>query len=220
MQRNIVQLRQLLAERFPHLRLSFDPHSPLPVCPSGLAHLDRALRGGFASSALTEIIADQPASGSSLLVISLLRQAALNHQFVALIDGTDSFDPCPIEPALLSHLLWVRCRNAEEALKAADLVLRDRNLPLAILDLQMNPLAQLRKIPATVWYRWQRIVEHHATTLLVLSPKPIVAGAHAKVFLQTRFNLDAFQKDFSTLADAVSFEIVERPDAERIRASA
>ena len=220
MQRNIVQLRQLLAERFPHLRLSLDPHSQLAVCPSGLSHLDLALRGGFASSALTEIVVDQPAAGSSVLVLSLLRQAALNHQFVALIDGMDSFDPCPILPALLSHLLWVRCRNAEEALKAADLILRDRNLPLAILDLQMNPLAQLRKIPATVWYRWQRLVEHNNTTLLVLSPKPIVAGAHAKVFLKTRFDLDAFQKDFAALADAISFEIVERPDAERIRASA
>ena len=50
---------------------------------------------------------------------------------------------------VLSRLLWVRCRGAAEAMKAADLILRDGNLPLVLLDLAGNPPAQFWDIPAT-----------------------------------------------------------------------
>lgn len=220
MQPNIVQLRQLLTDRFPHLRLACERSSPEAGWPSGIPSLDAALPGGFARSAITEIVSSQRAAGSALVVVSLLQQAFLHHQFVALIDGADSFDPCPLPSSLLERLLWVRCQNVEEAMKAADLVVRDRNLPIVLLDLQINPLSQLRKIAAPVWYRWQRIVEQTATTLLVMTPQPIVSGAHTKVFLKTRFNLDALAKTSEELVSAISCEVADRHDAERIHASA
>ena len=49
-------------------------------------------------------------------------------------------------------MLWVRCAAREEALKATDLLLRDRNFPLVVLDLKLNPIKQLRKIPTSTWF--------------------------------------------------------------------
>ena len=50
-------------------------------------------------------------------------------------------------------------RNALDAVKAVDLLLRDGNFPLVVLDLVLNDSAELRKIPQTNWYRLQRLVE-------------------------------------------------------------
>jgi multidrug efflux pump subunit AcrA (membrane-fusion protein) len=69
------------------------------------------------------------------------------------------------EAADLSRLLWVRCRQASEALQAADILLRDRNFPLVVLDLKLNPSTQLRRIPGTVWHRFGRLLEQQRTAL-------------------------------------------------------
>ena len=69
-----------------------------------------------------------------MLLRALLRQSHRARQWMALIDGRDSFDPAGVEAPVLSRLFWVRCQTAEEALKAADLLLRDRNFPLVVLD--------------------------------------------------------------------------------------
>src|SRR3954466_1963614 len=146
---NIVQLRQLLRKKFPGLRTRADE---LPVkkrdgWASGIAVLDARLGGGFPKSAISEVIAPHRGSGSALLLLQLLRRAAKQNQFVALVDGLNSFDATIVEQHSLDHLLWLRCHTADEAVKATDLVLRDGNLPIVLLDLALNPDAQLRKIP-------------------------------------------------------------------------
>jgi hypothetical protein len=59
--------------------------------------------------------------------------------------------------SILRQLLWMRCTKALEAVKAADLLLRDGNFPLVIVDLILNSPEELRKIPQTTWYRLQRL---------------------------------------------------------------
>src|SRR5436190_6560535 len=127
---NIIQVRQLLREKFPGLRMRADE---LPVqtrdgWASGIPKLDEQLCDGFPRSAISEVIAPRRGCGSALLLLQLLRRAATANQFTALVDGLDSFDAATVEQNTLSHLLWIRCQNAEEAIKATDLVLRDGNL--------------------------------------------------------------------------------------------
>ena len=110
-------------------------------------------------------------------------RAAFLRQFAAVIDGRDSFDAAALEPSTLSRLLWIRCHTAEEAVKAGDLVLRDGNLPVVLLDLALNPVAELRKIPAPTWYRFQRIVEQSTATFIVLTPQALIAPAEVRVTL-------------------------------------
>src|SRR5205823_130630 len=121
---------------------------------TGLSNLDELLGGGLPLGGITEVTSSR---GGGLLLISLLASARKSNSFVALTDGRDSFDPSESSEQMLARLLWVRCQTTAEAVKAADLILRDGNLPLVILDLRSNPVEELRKIPATTWYRLQRV---------------------------------------------------------------
>src|SRR6185369_11459066 len=122
--------------------------------------------------------------------------------------GQDSLDVTQIGEDL-SRLLWVRCRSAGEALKAADLLLRDSNLPLVLLDLAANPLAQLRKISATTWYRFQRILEPTSTVCLVLTPRAMVSPARTRVVLHSRFSLDVLESEPAELLRELKVEVTE-----------
>jgi hypothetical protein len=214
----IIQLRQLLREKFPGLRTRADE---LPVkardgWASGIAKLDEQLGGGFPKSAISEIIAPKRGCGSALLLLQLLRRAAATNQFSALVDGLDSFDAATVEQNTLSHLLWIRCHNADEAIKATDLVLRDGNLPVVLLDLALNPDAQLRKIPAPTWYRFQRIVEESTATFIVLTPRAMISPAHVRVTLRSRFALEHVEVDQVKLTLALDFEVSETQGREDV----
>ena len=193
----------------PGLRTAADelPVKASKSWPTGLPQLDELLRGGLPQSAVTEIVARSRTCGSALLISSLLHRSAEVRQLAALIDGQDSLDVTPLEPEILSRLLWVRCHSADEALKAADLLLHDGNLPLVLLDLVLNPAAQLRKIPATTWYRLQRIIEETSVALVALTPRPIIGPAQVRITLSSHFGLDALDCDQGELARELKMEV-------------
>lgn len=208
---NVIQLRQLLREKFPGLRTRADE---LAVKRrdgwlSGIAKLDASLGGGFPKSAINEIIAPRRSCGSALLLTQLLRRAASQNQFTALVDGRDSFDAAAAEQSTLSRLFWIRCHNGEEAVKAADLVLRDGNFPVVLLDLVLNPIAELQRIPAPTWYRFQRIVEESTATFVVLTPRAMIAPAAVRLTLRARFGLGAVETDQGKLTLELDFDVVE-----------
>ncbi len=214
---NIIQLRQLLKEKMPEVRLSLEelPSQRQNHWATGLARIDEPLHGGLPKGALTEIAAPHRSSGSALLLHTLMRKAADENQIVALVDGNDSFDVTDVEETILTRLLWVRCHSAEEALKAADLLLRDRNVPLVLLDLIANPLAQVRRVPATTWFRFQRIVEQSSTVCIVFTPQPMVSPARARITLpSTRFSLEVLDRESEELVSELKLEV---SDARRAR---
>lgn len=224
---NVIQLRQLLKEKMPALRLSLEelPSQRLNHWPTGLPPIDAPLHGGLPKGALTEMIAAQRGSGSALLRNALLARAAQEKQIVALIDGNDSLDVTAMDETVLSRLIWVRCHSAEESLKAADLLLRDRNVPLVFLDLISNPVAQIRRIPATTWFRFQRIVEQSSMVCVALTPQPMISPAQARItLLPTRFSLNALERGSEELLAELNLEVSDarrsRELNERIRHSA
>ena len=180
----IIDLRTLLAERFPQ-----EPLPPADRLITGLPVFDETLGGGLTKGAITELISTPPNAGSASIIAALLQRACRERYFIALIDGRDSFDPQSIGGAALRHLLWVRCRKASEAMQAADLLLRDGNFPLVILDLVLNPLAELGRIPPSNWYRLQRLVEPAPTAFLVLTPRSMISSAQWKLALENRWTL-------------------------------
>jgi len=214
----VVQLRQLLREKFPGLATHIDerPVHGRAGWPTGIAKLDERLRGGFPRSAISEVIAPRPGCGSALLLLQLLRRAASRNQFTALVDGHDSFEAAAVEQGTLAHLLWIRCHNADEAVKATDLVLRDGNLPVVLLDLALNPAAELRKIPAPTWYRFQRIVEQSTATFIVLTPRAMISPAEVRVTLRSRFNLSAVEADPLKLTRELDFDVSEARASEEL----
>jgi hypothetical protein len=187
--RKIVDLRNLLAERFS--ATSTPPARDELI--TGLDVLDQisALRKGV----ITELISSRPSAGSALLIHCLLHVAQRKRFFLALLDGHDSFDVQSASPAALAHLFWIRCENAAQAIKAADLLLRDGNFPLVILDLILNAAEELRRIPATSWYRLQRLVEASPTAFLVMSRHNLVPSASTKLVLENEWHLADLQND-------------------------
>jgi hypothetical protein len=195
----IIDLRKLLAERFPHPAVT-----TVTRLLTGLPFLDQLTGSGLPRGALTELIspARSPArtgAGSASLIQALIHGAYRDNYFAALIDGRDSFDPCGLDNESLRCLLWVRCRQASEAFKAADLLLRDGNFPLVIVDLVLNTPEELRKIPQTNWYRLQRLVELVPTACLVLTRYEMVGSAQLKLVLENSWNLETLEKQ-----DAIS----------------
>src|SRR5438552_15281170 len=101
----IIDLRNLLANRF--------PHAPMPAgtrLVTGLSFLDQTIGGGLPKGAITELISPQVSAGSASLIHALIqpqRGAVVPDvpRPVALIDGRDSFDPQPLGNACLRHLL-------------------------------------------------------------------------------------------------------------------
>lgn len=179
------QLRELLSEKFPAA-----PLKPAGILPTGLSSLDEA-EGGLRKGAITELVG--PLSAGGLFIENMLGVLLRQQCCAALVDAGGSFDPCGCYPMALRRLLWVPCKDAEQAMKVTDLLLRDGNLPLVVLDLQMTGERQLRRIAASTWHRFQRLLEPVNTTLVVLSNKPMVEAAQVRVSAKVSTGL-AFMK--------------------------
>jgi len=190
----IIDLRKLLAERFPHLAVTTATRLF-----TGLPFLDQPTGGGLPRGAITELISLRTSAGSASLIHAFIHRAYRDNYLVALIDGRDSFDPCGLYNDFLRCLLWIRCSKASEAIKAADLLLRDGNFPLVIVDVVLNSPEELRKISQTNWYRLQRLVELAPTACLVLTRYEMVGSAQLKLVLENSWNLETLEKQ-----DAIS----------------
>jgi hypothetical protein len=193
----IIQLQELLAARG-----LTTVERPRERFLAGWAGLDAAAGGGLPKGDLAELNCRH--GGAALAVAELLQAAERQRHFVALLDGSDSFDLESVSPAALARLLWVRCRNATEAVKAADLVLRDGNLPLVVLNLRS--CTDVGRIPSQAWYRLQRIVEQSGCTLVVLTPRPSVTSARVRLTLHRRFSMDDLDRELTELVEGVTFE--------------
>jgi hypothetical protein len=194
----LAALRHLLAERFPSA-----PRTAGRVLATGLAALDAAT-GGLPLSAITEVVCAAPSCGGHLLLAQLLAVTRAARTRVALIDGHDEFDPASLPPDLLAHLVWVRCAGAAEALAAADLLARDANFALVVLDLRRASVGELRHIPAPTWYRLQRAVEGADLALLVATPRPVVPSAQLRLLLATSLPATALDAERPALAAALA----------------
>lgn len=143
--------------------------------PAGIPEID-SLTGGLPRGGLTEICGTS-CSGRTSLLISALASRTADAEVCAFIDGRDAFDPHSAEAAgvKLNQLLWVRCRNIDQALRSADLLLQSGGFGLVALDLADIPPETVRHVPLNVWFRFRRAVEDTPTIFLVVEQEP-----HAK----------------------------------------
>ena len=142
---------------------------------AGISEID-FLAGGLPRGSLTEICGP-PCSGRTSLLLSALASRTAHQEVCALVDGRDAFDPYSAEAAgvELKQLLWVRCRNIDQAFRATDLLIQGGGFGLIALDLSDIPPETVRYVPLNAWFRFRRAVEDTPTILVVLSQEP-----HAK----------------------------------------
>jgi hypothetical protein len=198
------ELRALVAEKFPQASRSQEGRLPI-----GCKTFDQ--KGGLLRGAVTEVCGS--IAGGGLLLTAVVDAAVRDGFFVGLIDAADSFEPSDWMDEHLSRILWVMCGSAGPAIRAADILLRDGNLPVVVLDLQMLPMSQLQCIPASTWHRFQRVIEPTATVLTVMTPQPVVEGAAARMAIRTDLTLDAMHLPRPALWEHLDVQIFERGTA-------
>jgi len=175
---------------------------------TGIDHFDRALGGGLPTGVLCEFVASAPSSGGQTVLLHLLEEARKERRFAALVDGANAFDPQTAPPALIEHLLWVRCRSVEQALRAADVLLRDENLGMVIVDLRDCAGWALKRTRSTVWYRLQRLAGRWEGTLVVFTPRPMIPSAQIRVAFAGRLSAVQCDANLAEVARGLEFDVL------------
>jgi hypothetical protein len=207
----ITSLRQLLAERFPTARRAAGR-----VWATGIPAVDEPAGGGLPIGALTEIVCTAPSCGGYLLLGQLLTASRTQRQRAALVDTSDNFDPGSFPADQLAHLVWVRgLGDVPAALAATDLLARDANLGLVVLDLRHASATALRRMPATLWYRLQRAVEGTDLALVVETPRALVPSAQLRFELQQPFTLATLEEERPLLMTRLTPQIARQRRSER-----
>ncbi|HKD64969.1 MAG TPA: hypothetical protein VKB40_13135 [Candidatus Acidoferrales bacterium] len=139
---------------------------------AGIPEID-ALTGGLPRGGVTEICGS-PCSGRTSLLVSALASRTAQAEVCALVDGRDAFDPHAAAAAgvELKRLLWVRCRNIEQALRSTDLLLQSGGFGMIAVDLSDILPATVRHVPLNAWFRFRRAVEDTPTILMLLEQEP------------------------------------------------
>jgi hypothetical protein len=194
----IIELRQILAERYPQ-----PTGSSSFYLPTGWSPIDSLLGGGLRKGAITQLLVPNLSSGGALVLHEIIEAMQDASQYVALIDSLDSFEPIADHPLLL----WIRCHTVLQTLKATDLLLRDGNLSLVILDFKGNSSQELGKIPGSTWHRFQRIVEGTRSSLLAITRHPIVNSSQITISTMNRLHIDDLSTHRTDLVKSISLEI-------------
>lgn len=197
----LAALRALVEEKFPQA-----PLAPAGRVLTGCPLLDK--QGGLRKGSVTEICGS--AVGGQMILSTLLDTAVREGFFIGMIDGANAFNPADWSPAQLGRMLWVMAGKAEAALKAADLLLRDGNLPVLLLDLQIVPARQLSRIPASTWHRFQRVIEQSATILAVLTPEPMIEGAPTRIVTRAEVTLASMNRPRAHAWEQLEGQVFER----------
>jgi recombination protein RecA len=135
---------------------------------SGIPEIDSCI-GGLPRGAITEIYGP-PCSGRTSLLVSALASRTTDGEVCALVDARDSFDPGTASAAgvELNQLLWVRCRNIDQALRATDLLIQGSGFGLVAIDLGDVAPKTVRQVPLNAWFRFRRAVEDSPTILMLV----------------------------------------------------
>jgi RecA/RadA recombinase len=196
----VIELRRILAERYPQQTATRS--SSLPT---GWSPLDSLLGGGLPKGAITQLLIPNISSGGAIVLHEIIATMHDASQYVALIDSKDCFEPAAEDQPLL---LWVRCHNVLQALKATDLILRDGNLSLVILDFKESLDKELRKVSESTWYRFQRIIEENRNALLTITRHPIVTNAQVTVSTTHQLCMDDLSTQRTDFIHCISLEII------------
>jgi hypothetical protein len=138
------------------------------IVSTGIPEIDAAV-GGLPRGAMTEICGP-PCSGRTSLLLSALAARTAEGEACALVDARDSFDPYLASAAgvALRQLLWVRCQNADQALRSTDLLIQGGGFGLVAVDLSDIAPKIVRYVPLNAWFRFRRAIEDTPTILMVV----------------------------------------------------
>jgi recombination protein RecA len=173
---------------------------------TGIPEMD-ALVGGLPRGAMTEVCG-APCSGRTSFLLSALASRTRDGEVCALVDARDSFDPLTATAVglALDKLLWVRCQNIDQALRAMDLLIQAGGFGMVAVDLSDVPTRTVRQVPLNAWFRFRRAVEDTPTILLLLEQQP-----HAKTCASLVLRLEAGEACWAEASPPVAQPLMAVP---------
>ncbi len=182
----IAALRSLVDSRFPT-----PVRQPAGGVATGVPAIDDVLGGGLAAGRLTELVSAVAGSGAQMILTRLLVTTRVDRQRVALVDAADGFAPETVPDDALRHLVWVRPRKLTEALAAVDVLVRDGNYAVVVLDLRGIERRTLLGIPKGQWHRLHRAAESRPAAILVQTTVGVVPAVPWRLILNTPLGVTA-----------------------------
>lgn len=204
---SIAALRSLVAAWTPA------PPAPGGGIATGVPAVDAALGGGLPRGRITELVSPRPGCGGELVLATLLARTRAARQRVALVDAADGFDPAAHRADALRHLVWVRAPSPAGALACADVLVRDGNYAVVVLDLRGVPARELSRQPAPVWHRLRLAAQPNPGAILVQSAAGCVPAVAWRLVLRTPAALPGLRRPQAERAAALTVE-VERGHAD------
>jgi hypothetical protein len=196
----LADLRRLLADRFPT-----SPARDGRVVATGVLAVDEALGGGLGAGTFTEVVSARPSCGGQLITTALIEATRTAGQRLALLDAANAFamDSFDHDNALTAHLVWFRGTHLRAFWQAVDIVLRDANFAAVVMDLRSLPEFEIKRTPATTWYRLQRAIEQSEAAVLVHTDFAVVPCANRRLILAEPLTMAAFKTDRRELQAAL-----------------
>jgi len=198
----ITALRSLVDSRFPA-----SVRKAGGGLPTGVPAIDDALGGGLPPGRLTELVSEKTGSGGQLALTRLLMTTRGARQRVALVDAADGFSPEYVPSDALRHLVWVRPHNLAETMAVADVLVRDGNYAMVVMDLRGLAERELLNLPKAQWHRLQRAAESRPTAVLVQTTRGLVPAVPWRLTLKTEHGLSMRRTTQDKLVAALTVEV-------------
>lgn len=134
-------------------------------------------------------IAGGPGSGKTSLSLSLLTKLTTAGEICAVVDSSNSFDPCSavLAGVELENLLWVKCGgDIERSFMAADYMVQAKGFGAIWLNLNGLSNQKLKMVPKTYWFRYRNRIKETPTLLLVTAEEPVTGSASHQSFIFER----------------------------------
>lgn len=134
-------------------------------------------------------LAGKASSGKTSLTLWLLSKLTNSGEICALVDSSDSFDPCTavLAGVDLENLLWIKCGgDVEKAFMAADHLVQAKGFGAIWLKLGGLPESKIRMVPKTYWYRYRTRIKETPTIMVVTSGEHITGSASQQSFVFER----------------------------------
>ena len=134
-----------------------------------------------------------PSTGKTSLVLSLLSKLTRAGEVCAVVDSTNSFDPCSAVTSgvEIENLLWVKCGgDLEKAFISADYLVQAKGFGAVWLNLSGLPKHKLRAVPKTYWYRYRTRIKETPTLILVTAEEPVTGSASQHAFTLSRDSVE------------------------------
>jgi len=224
-----VQIEQSLEHRFP---AALTPVSKIfrEVAATGIAEVDRLLKGGLPVGAISELTGSA-SSGRTSLAHAFLALRTEEESVVAWVDSNDTFDPesAAANGVALKQLLWIRCQGGvcldnaaghaktafrksrsrrgsrvDQALMATDLLLQAGGFASIVLDLGGTDPEIGYRIPLASWFRFRQAADRTRTSLVVLGDASY-AQSSAEAVLQC--TMVSAQTAGSTVLNGIRYEV-------------